>query len=340
MEQDIRFCPVGRRRLAYSTVGEGPLLVLPTWWPSHLELDWAQKDSREFFLQLAQHRTVLRYDRIGMGLSDRNVRPADVTLESELLELEILVDHLGVERVDLLALSCAAPLTVLYAHRHPGRAGSIVFYNAYASGADLASEALSESIVAIARADWGVGSRLIASLFAPSGTGTDISRVARVHRAAVSGEMAARFFELDFAADIRALAPQLRARTLVLHRRSGAVVPVRLGQELASLIPDARFVPLRGRDQFPWSGDSRDVLRAIASFLEAEEPSMNGSSPLTRRETEVLRLVAAGLNNREIASSLVVSEHTVHRHMANILRKLAQSSRAAAAAHGARVGLI
>ena len=54
----------------------------------------------------------------------------------------------------------------------------------------------------------------------------------------------------------------------------------------------------------------------------------------------MLRLVAAGLSNREIASSLVLSEHTVHRHVANILRKLTQSSRAAAAAHATRVGYI
>ena len=54
----------------------------------------------------------------------------------------------------------------------------------------------------------------------------------------------------------------------------------------------------------------------------------------------MLRLVAAGLSNREIASTLVLSEHTVHRHVANILRKLAQSSRAAAADAGTRAGLI
>jgi DNA-binding NarL/FixJ family response regulator len=54
----------------------------------------------------------------------------------------------------------------------------------------------------------------------------------------------------------------------------------------------------------------------------------------------VLRLVASGLTNREIATSLVLSEHTVHRHVANILRKLAQSSRAAAAAQATRAGLI
>jgi DNA-binding NarL/FixJ family response regulator len=79
----------------------------------------------------------------------------------------------------------------------------------------------------------------------------------------------------------------------------------------------------------------------MAGFLHADAPpEANGASPLTTRETEILRLVANGLSNREIASSLIVSEHTVHRHVANILRKLAQSSRAAAVAQAARAGLI
>ena len=67
---------------------------------------------------------------------------------------------------------------------------------------------------------------------------------------------------------------------------------------------------------------------------------MTGPSPLTSRETEVLRLVSTGMSNREIASTLVLSEHTVHRHIANILRKLSQSTRASAATHATRVGLI
>ena len=52
------------------------------------------------------------------------------------------------------------------------------------------------------------------------------------------------------------------------------------------------------------------------------------------------RLVAEGLSNREIASSLVLSEHTVHRHVANILRKLGEPTRAAAAARATRDGLV
>jgi DNA-binding NarL/FixJ family response regulator len=54
----------------------------------------------------------------------------------------------------------------------------------------------------------------------------------------------------------------------------------------------------------------------------------------------VLRLVAEGLSDREIADRLVLSQHTVHRHVANIRTKLRQPSRAAAAAKAARDGLI
>ena len=61
---------------------------------------------------------------------------------------------------------------------------------------------------------------------------------------------------------------------------------------------------------------------------------------ITRREREVLALLAEGLTNRQIAERLVVSEHTVHRHVTNILRKLDLSSRTAAAAYAVRSGLL
>jgi DNA-binding NarL/FixJ family response regulator len=61
---------------------------------------------------------------------------------------------------------------------------------------------------------------------------------------------------------------------------------------------------------------------------------------VTAREREVLRLLAEGLTNREIAARLVLSEHTVHRHVANILRKLGLSSRTAAATEAVRSGLL
>ena len=54
----------------------------------------------------------------------------------------------------------------------------------------------------------------------------------------------------------------------------------------------------------------------------------------------MLALLADGLTNRQIADRLVVSEHTIHRHVANILRKLNVPSRSAAAAHAVRAGLL
>jgi ATP/maltotriose-dependent transcriptional regulator MalT len=83
------------------------------------------------------------------------------------------------------------------------------------------------------------------------------------------------------------------------------------------------------------------AARAALTRLGAREPAGMPDPPadVTPREREVLALLAEGLTNREIASRLVVSEHTVHRHVTNILRKLGLSSRAAAAAHAVRSGI-
>jgi ATP/maltotriose-dependent transcriptional regulator MalT len=84
--------------------------------------------------------------------------------------------------------------------------------------------------------------------------------------------------------------------------------------------------------------------QAIGYALEEPEASRDGApaarAGLTRREVEVLRLVAKGMSNGGVAASLVISEHTVHRHVANVLGKLGVSSRAAAVAQAARLGLL
>jgi DNA-binding CsgD family transcriptional regulator len=64
------------------------------------------------------------------------------------------------------------------------------------------------------------------------------------------------------------------------------------------------------------------------------------NSQLTHREREVLCLLAAGHTDRKIAASLTISPRTVNRHMSNIFVKLDAPSRAAAAAHAVRRGLI
>jgi ATP/maltotriose-dependent transcriptional regulator MalT len=61
---------------------------------------------------------------------------------------------------------------------------------------------------------------------------------------------------------------------------------------------------------------------------------------LSNREREVLTLIAQGLSDQEIAEQLVLSRHTVHRHVANIRHKLGRGTRSAAVAEAARLGLL
>ncbi|MFI6680129.1 LuxR C-terminal-related transcriptional regulator [Kribbella sp. NPDC050470] len=78
-----------------------------------------------------------------------------------------------------------------------------------------------------------------------------------------------------------------------------------------------------------------DVDRARAELARVPR-----GGTLTTRQVAVLRLVAAGLGDREIAARLVISEHTVHRHVANIYARLGCSTRAAAVSRATQLGLM
>jgi pimeloyl-ACP methyl ester carboxylesterase/DNA-binding CsgD family transcriptional regulator len=340
MEQEIRFCEVDGRRVAYATVGEGPLMVFGGRFVSHLEEEWTDPRQRAFYGELARTHRVVRYDRLGTGLSERALGgPPTPQLETQVLAT-VHEAAGGAEPAILFACSCAGLAGTRYAVRSPKRVRKIVFYGAYAARDDI-PDATRQSLVDFARVNWVLATQMFAGLLDPHGSGDEIAALSRYKRHAAEADVAAGFLDLDLGSDVRELLPQVTAPALVLHRRGDRTVPIGRGRELASLLPNARFVALNGDSHLPWVEDQRELQRALAGFLEDAAPiETNGDSPLTRRETEVLRLVAAGLSNREIASSLVLSEHTVHRHVANILRKLTQSSRAAAAAHATRVGII
>src|SRR5262245_6759570 len=104
MRQEVRFCDVPGGRVACATVGEGPPLVLAPWWISHIELDWQRPDFRAFVEALGRDRTVLRYDRLGTGLSDRTAG-GNGDLDAELVTLEAVLDGTDVPRAALLGIS-------------------------------------------------------------------------------------------------------------------------------------------------------------------------------------------------------------------------------------------
>jgi pimeloyl-ACP methyl ester carboxylesterase len=108
MEQEIRFCATPAGRIAYATTGAGPALVFPGWWVSHLEVQWEEPSFRAFIAALSERHTVVRYDRIGTGLSVRRVGP--LSLEAEAGVLGMLIDHLRLERCSLFGFSAGGCL--------------------------------------------------------------------------------------------------------------------------------------------------------------------------------------------------------------------------------------
>jgi DNA-binding NarL/FixJ family response regulator len=106
-----------------------------------------------------------------------------------------------------------------------------------------------------------------------------------------------------------------------------------VARELTSKIPGARLVTVEGGSLAPFLEDVGAITGAIDEFLGEGGDSPDG---LTPREVQVLRLIAAGRSNREIAEDLTLSERTVARHVTNIYTKVGVHSKAEATAYAFR----
>jgi pimeloyl-ACP methyl ester carboxylesterase/DNA-binding CsgD family transcriptional regulator len=350
-EQAIRFTRGPGRRIAWTRSGDGPPLVIAGWWMSHLELNWREPRFRAFVDALARQRTVIRYDAPGTGASFDGELPSP-SVAGETAALDAVLDAAATGPVDLIAASSGAPVGLAYAAAHPERVRRLVLYGGYASGSGIADARSRATIVSLVREHWGLGSRVLADLFIPSADAAEREAFVDFQRSAASAERAARALEAVYGFDVSALLDRVRVPTVVLHRRGDRAIPFALGRQLAAEVPEATFVALRGADHYPWFGDADQALRATLHAIgvegasdpgpsgEAGTPDPLGEQVLTERETEVLALIADGLSDREIAERLVLSPHTIHRHVANLRTKLGLPTRAAVVAAATRRGLI
>jgi DNA-binding CsgD family transcriptional regulator len=120
----------------------------------------------------------------------------------------------------------------------------------------------------------------------------------------------------------------LSAKAIIASAEGDDTRAAELMADAAALYDDAGFVHEAG------------IARRGLQKGRAEATSGAPSTPLTQREMEVLRLVAQGMSEREVADKLFISHHTAHRHLSNIRLKLNATTQAAAVAHALRVGLI
>jgi pimeloyl-ACP methyl ester carboxylesterase/DNA-binding CsgD family transcriptional regulator len=280
-----------------------------------------------FMERLTERFTVIRYDKPGCGLSDRE--GIDLSFDGQVAAALAVADAVGAGRFRLFGASQGGQLAAAIAARYSDRVDALVLYGTCASGRDLAPAEVRRSVVALVRAHWGLGMKALASAFITDPTAEDLAAFTRFERASASAAVAARLLEVYYDTDVRALLPGIRARTAVLHRQADRGTKFELGREVAALIPGATLIPLPGSSHLFYHGDWPAVLDAMLGFLC--EPASPGPQ-LTGRELEVAELVAEGLTNQAIARRLSVAPRTAEAHVENIRRKLQVHSRAQIAA--------
>jgi len=313
--------------VAYSTTGAGPPLLCDTGWITHLHSQLSLFAFGDFIERLARQFTVIRYDKPGCGLSDRD--SADLSFDGQVAAALAVADAVGARRFRLFGASQGGQLAAAIAARYPERVEALVVYGMCASGRELLPVEARESVVALVRAHWGMGLRALTNAFVADSTAEDVAAFGRFQRASASAEVAARLLEVYYDSDIRALLPAIRTPTAVLHREGDRGTRFELGREVAALVPGATLVPLPGASHLFYHGDWVAVLDAVLDFLS--RPA-RGAQPLTDREFEVAELVTDGLTNQAIARRLSVAPRTVETHVENVRRKLRMSSRAQIAA--------
>jgi len=283
MDQHVDLCRgQADEKIAYATVGHGPVLVLAAWWTSHLELDWQNEELRDFILILAEDHTVVRYDRPGVGMSGRNERVYDLATESG--HLESVIETVAADHVDLLGISCGGPPCVDLASRRPDLVNRLVFFGSYADGNRISTPDTRKAVCDLVTANWGLGSNTLTSVFLPGSDAVTARRFSASQRHTTSADVAANLLQLTFDMDVSAVATTVDQPTLVIHRERDSVVELALGAELAGLLPHAEFRVHEGRTHLPWAENGPAVAKEVAEFLGGRAQSAS----VTRRLATVV----------------------------------------------------
>ena len=343
-------------RIAFWTLGDGPPLVYMVGGPwNHIEL-WEAEECRDWYKRLSKSHTLVRYDLRGTGHSERGV--SDYSIEAQMRDLRAVTDALGLQTFDLLAAADSGPVAIAYAAANPERLSHLILWCSWPRGPGITGSERIRAWQSLIDKDWELMTDTCAHLCF-GWSGGDIGRRSAQHlRESVTHDDARRALRTTGSFDVTALLPEVRTPTLVIHRRGIPWLPVRVADILTAGIKGAQLTLLEGEWMAPYLGDSDAAATAIDDFLgvAGERDSRDSerlqaaagaaagttapSEGLTKREVEVLRLVASGNTNNEIANGLVLSVRTVERHIGNIYAKIGARGRADATAYALTRNLV
>jgi pimeloyl-ACP methyl ester carboxylesterase/DNA-binding CsgD family transcriptional regulator len=340
--QHVRFCTShDGTRIAFAASGSGPPMVRAAHWLSHLDHERHCPLWGPWVSLLAKRHALIRYDGRGCGLSDRDA--SDFSLDRCVDDLEAVVDSCKIERFVLVGATIGGITALAYAARHPERVSHLVIVGGFAVGRMARAptpELIEETALELKAIELGWNNdnpafrQLFTSLFIPESTSEQARSLNDLMRIASSPHTAIKRLQPYHHVDLRALATQVRCPTLVFHSRLDARIPFEQGRALAALIPGARFVPLESRNH--WVVNTEPAWAQFVSEFENFLPKLPSAAgprtdavldAFTRRELEILELVAAGIDNRTIGNRLGISEKTVRNRVSGIFSKLRVNNR-------------
>jgi class 3 adenylate cyclase len=273
--------------IAFWTLGEGmPLVAMPSFPYSQIQLEWHIPKCRHWYERLAEKSKLVRYDSRGTGLSDRRV--TEFSLDSLGSDLQAVVDRLGLEKFALLAQGNSGPAAIAYAAHHPERVSHLVFWCSWARGRDVWPSPQYQAFRALRGKDWQLYTETVAHVYVGWSDAEEAAAVAALMRESVTPQAAwARQIAVQ-GFDATDLLPQLKAPTLVLHRRQLAVFDIAVARGLASRIPDARLGLLEGASGAPWVGDMEALAKIIDEFLGKGEDAVAAAEPSAPRAVHTI----------------------------------------------------
>jgi len=289
--------------IAYCTLGQGmPLVEMPSGEFSHLQLEW-QTPARRWYEGLAAKRMLVRYDGRGTGLSDRDV--SEFSLEAHMLDLEAVVDRLGLKTFALFGLYSFAPLAIAYAAHHPERVSHLLMWLATVGGFDPRWAALRE----LGKTDWNLYTDAMAGLF--GGQPDEVAATAAFLRECVTPEVAKAIHDASCEFDVLSLLPKVTSPTLVLHRHQYQFLDLSVSKSLVAQIPDARLVLLEGSSPFAYVGASFNAtMDAIDEFLaDGQEAQADASAFRTVLFTDIEGSTAMTQRLGDAGAREVLREH-------------------------------
>lgn len=353
MEPSLRYARTSDAvSIAYTVIGVGPALI---WLPpvpfSNVMGQWRIPFIHDAYQRLADHMRLILYDGRGTGHSQRDV--ADLSLDAMLRDLDAVVSDAGLETFALLGYYHSALTAIAYAARHPARVTRLVLFGGTLRAMDAMSAPETQALLTLIERDWDLFVDSAARAWMGWSVGEEGRLVADAFRTATTPAMARGTLEAAREVDVSGEVGSVTSPALVLHRQGERQIPVEVSQALADALPNGRLVRLEGSSAGLFFGDPDADLRVLLAFLTGEQadtsdfPPPLGSSVrapsrdrLTARELDVLRLIAQGEANAEIAHRLGLSVHTVERHAANLYRKIDARGRADATAYAIRRGIV